>query len=561
MYAPPAPTLLSMAEIEARKALTSANQTVETQGVRRTSEKSGGSAKSRQRSSSGQANAASGIFRKIANLSIAREKAAKKTLGISPPLPSSPPMKNLPALPDSSPGLERRHLTQAVAEPKRVDSAQGLSSISIFMGDGMSPPSRPPPRPPRPSSELLPFAYPPYHAGLATDLTSAPAKTQAVPAGIRAEQRGKAKKRPTVIDDDDVKLTRTPRKNVGQFGLRIPSEPSSPESTHRNKSQTPRKLSKSSPQAKRLALETSISILPTPLGAPAPDTLQSVKEQPAKQNGATSLISVIKTVGWTTNLQSHLMSPTQLSPTETQIQLRTGSILTVTPPELDCWHRSTYLHGPIRLRQPYAPPRKNSVATLELFQDAVDKVFEDGESITKRKSELAIAEDICTFFTSFTLGECKYSGDVLAVEGAEDSDESCEGDLTFQCQGQRFMIPPDSPTAWRHRGSRLEELPALPPVENEETLRAKGIDWLSRHRLQSKLANPENELPFMPEPEDSMLEVVLAASANTTSVDQNDSTWLSREDVEETDAVAPWIKSARGHTEHRVAAAFRRRSH
>lgn len=237
-----------------------------------------------------------------------------------------------------------------------------------------------------------------------------------------------------------------------------------------------------------------------------------------------------------------------LSPGSTQIHLRGGSVVTVTPPELNPWHRTTYLQGPIKLCKPHTM-RRTSVATLEPFQDAVDKVFKDGESITKRRSDLAVAEDICTFFLDFELGEYGYGGDVLAVEGAEDSDESDE-ELSFQCLGQISETPPDSPTGWQTQ-TRLAgvEVPILPPVENEETLRGNGINWLARQRLRTPLLSPSRALSPIPEPETSTLDAMRGPVSDNPqhSTDSKRSVivrWREEEVVEEIGRAVSWVKGA-----------------
>ena len=190
------------------------------------------------------------------------------------------------------------------------------------------------------------------------------------------------------------------------------------------------------------------------------------------------------------------------TPVAMQIQTRGGSVVTVTPPELTAWQRSIYIHGPIRLPKPVILPRKNSVASMEPFQEAIDRVYQDALFVPRRRSDDTVVDDVCEFFDDFRFDDIGSEGGLLAVErsgsfGPDDVMDVDELDGSIE----RFTTPPGfqfagdvspverlvakdvveasmsrplvSPTV-------LEPNVPLPPVETEETLRARGIARLSQ---------------------------------------------------------------------------------
>jgi len=128
----------------------------------------------------------------------------------------------------------------------------------------------------------------------------------------------------------------------------------------------------------------------------------------------------------------------------------------------------------------------------------------------------------------------------------------------------------------------------IPPVENEETLRARGIARLSQqsgrrnsqlsakrlsqyskrrdsanasrrnsasgssHARNSILVDSEGSLPLLPAPEESMLDAVLEASHDADQEaslmvegDAGGMDWDDDDDVQETDSSAPWTSPAK----------------
>jgi hypothetical protein len=290
------------------------------------------------------------------------------------------------------------------------------------------------------------------------------------------------------------------------------------------------------------------------------------------------------------------------TPVATQIQLRGGSVVTVTPPELTAWQRSIYIHGPIRLPKPVILPRKNSVASMEPFQEAIDRVYQSALFVPRLRSDDAVVDDVCEFFDDFAFDDIGAEGDMLAVERTSTSEDDDAMDVDeLDEPKERFTTPPGFKSAGDV--SPVERLVAkdvveasmskplvspiilepnvpLPPVENEETLRARGIARLSQNstgrsstssrsssyrqdkavlsRRTSDPASPvlsdrkTSMLPLLPAPEPSMLDSVMEASHDeeggwveelSPEGDAGGMDW-SDDDLEETDAGASWTAPA-----------------
>lgn len=56
----------------------------------------------------------------------------------------------------------------------------------------------------------------------------------------------------------------------------------------------------------------------------------------------------------------------------TSLRLRSGSVVTVISPETDAWERTVYLNGPIRLDYLDVKQRKDSIASMDAFVDAIE---------------------------------------------------------------------------------------------------------------------------------------------------------------------------------------------
>ncbi|KAK1072064.1 hypothetical protein LTR74_002894 [Friedmanniomyces endolithicus] len=247
------------------------------------------------------------------------------------------------------------------------------------------------------------------------------------------------------------------------------------------------------------------------------------------------------------------------TPVATMIHLRGGSIVTVTPPELTAWQKQVYIQGPIKLPTPAILPQKNSVASLEPFQEAIDRVYQHALVVPRRRSDDAVVEDICEWVDEFGFEDVSYQGDTLMIDEST-VDEVQELGEEGSHEIERFSTPPLEPVASPLEKavakevvamSKLDPAPRLimPPVENEETLRARGIARLTQHSTASSSVRKESLTLARHESEHSMLATSTAAStlpeaerkgssSRNPLVDQGGFDW--DDDVEEMDGQPAW---------------------
>lgn len=213
------------------------------------------------------------------------------------------------------------------------------------------------------------------------------------------------------------------------------------------------------------------------------------------------------------------------------------------------------------------------MASLEAFQEAIDQVYQEALNIPRRRSDDAVVDDVCEFFDDFGFDEISYEGDILGVDEIllDEVKEEPVQDL------ERFTTPPADPDpspvekVLAHDIVQVMEQPnptpkpsIIPPVENEETLRAKGIARLA-HGMASQNHSPISPterkdsvtiskadpgvLPLLPVPEESMLEAVLEPSraeddnSDVQMVDRpvEESGFDWEDDVEELDGHTFWL--------------------
>jgi hypothetical protein len=271
------------------------------------------------------------------------------------------------------------------------------------------------------------------------------------------------------------------------------------------------------------------------------------------------------------------------TPIETQIHLRNGSVVTVSPPEMTAWKQTYYIQGPIKLPKPVIVPRKNSMASLEAFQEVVDQIYQEALNIPRRRSDDAVVDDVCEFVDDFGFDEINFEGDLLAadetmideVKGDSDQDSGCFSNTP----SDEEPSPVEKVLAQEiiHTLARPSQVPKppIPPVENEETLRAKGIARLAHGMASHNQATMQHDrndtetmskaeptvLPLFPLPEESMLEAVLEPSWAENDVPMVDLKGDSSgfdwdDDVEELDSQTHWLhpglfprrrRASRGH--------------
>ena len=208
------------------------------------------------------------------------------------------------------------------------------------------------------------------------------------------------------------------------------------------------------------------------------------------------------------------------------------------------------------------------MASLEAFQEAIDQVYQDALNIPRRRSDDAVSDDVCEFFDEFGFDEITYAGDVLAVDEIklDEVKEELEGGPEPEASSaEQDASPVEKLLAQEIINVMAKPAPVpkppIPPVENEATLRAKGIARLANMKAQNqkKLANhharkdsltitktdPES-LPLLPPPDHSMLEAVLEPSGNESNApvldmvpNQSEFDW--GDDVEELDGHTFWL--------------------
>ena len=102
------------------------------------------------------------------------------------------------------------------------------------------------------------------------------------------------------------------------------------------------------------------------------------------------------------------------TPKATKISLRSGSVVTVTQPEtVSAWRINVYIQGPIKLPKPVILPKKNSVASMDAFQEAIDQVYQSALFMPRRRSDDAFSYDVRV---SFSLSWSFFFGPSLPTE-------------------------------------------------------------------------------------------------------------------------------------------------
>ena len=209
------------------------------------------------------------------------------------------------------------------------------------------------------------------------------------------------------------------------------------------------------------------------------------------------------------------------------------------------------------------------MASLEAFQEAIAQVYQEALNIPRRRSDDACVDDVCEFLDDFGFDEVSYEGDILAAEEIlldEVKEEPVEDKDGFVTPSAEEPSPVEKVLAQEivHVMAKPSPVPKphIPPIQNEETLRAKGIARLS-HRMASHHHNPTAQsvrkdsltmskpepasLPLLPLPEESMLEAVLEPSRPESHdvpmvdqpVDHSGFDW--GDDVEELDGHTHWL--------------------
>lgn len=222
--------------------------------------------------------------------------------------------------------------------------------------------------------------------------------------------------------------------------------------------------------------------------------------------------------------KNSMFAPGGNSRMATRIQLRGGSLLTVSPPELTPWKQVVYTQGPIKLPKPVIIPRKNSVASLEPFQEAVEQMYQSALSIPRRRSDDRVLDDVCDFFDEFGFGSAEFKGDAL-VQDWNEFDEEAEVERfstppmevspveraiakrIFEAAGQSYR-PPETYSAARNAGgTRLKHgVPRKDSVTlSEHDAAAFATAYVLHVRARAEEGEIQTPIAPLSEPSDSVL--------------------------------------------------------
>lgn len=194
------------------------------------------------------------------------------------------------------------------------------------------------------------------------------------------------------------------------------------------------------------------------------------------------ILEAIPEDGGVAAARQHVDVPGAPAPPEaikTEIHLTSGTVLTVTPPEVTAWRRSVYIQGPIKLPTPSVVPRKGSIATLDPFQDNL------GNSPTpRRKSEDNAADDICDWYCEWRFDEVSFALDEFMFEDSSAMDRWAITPL---------LEEPESPI------DRAFSFPVPPPLAKEIAAAMMGDSIIdSRQHMAENKSLP---LAMVPVPE------------------------------------------------------------
>ncbi|KAF1348517.1 hypothetical protein BDV97DRAFT_369789 [Delphinella strobiligena] len=131
-------------------------------------------------------------------------------------------------------------------------------------------------------------------------------------------------------------------------------------------------------------------------------------------------------------------------PVKTEIHLSSGTVVTVVPPELTAYTAHTYIQGPIVIQPPFqlqpAVPRKDSLASLEPFQDAVEAIYDQTLAVNgneRRVSEDHTGEDLGLWLDGWGFRAPICAFDDFTTAGAETSDHADDEDSIAQTLQKR----------------------------------------------------------------------------------------------------------------------------
>lgn len=132
------------------------------------------------------------------------------------------------------------------------------------------------------------------------------------------------------------------------------------------------------------------------------------------------------------------------APVKTEIHLSSGTVVTVMPPELTAYTTHTYVQGPIVIQPPFQlqqmVPRKDSLASLEPFQDAVETIYDQALAVNgneRRVSEDHTVEDLGVWLDGWGYRVPTYTFDDFTSAGAENSDHADDADDALKAMNKQ----------------------------------------------------------------------------------------------------------------------------
>ncbi|KAJ9623685.1 hypothetical protein H2203_005947 [Taxawa tesnikishii (nom. ined.)] len=273
--------------------------------------------------------------------------------------------------------------------------------------------------------------------------------------------------------------------------------------------------------------------------------------------------------------------PSQVAeqPAPLEIHLSTGAVVTVKPPELTAWQLSIYLQGPVRLPKPAVVPRNGSIASLEPFQEAVERVYQDALIIPRRKSDDAVVDDVCEWFEEFGFGYGSFGHEHFKIFEdeilTETETETVSKPLPAVASGGQFgslpgsrpaslVLPDNAEVAQENQGPRRTSVPitvqdptpeeenppspttATPNIAHPPLPHSHISPSASPHTPStSVLPLPENTTP--PPRTPPLRSPSLASSFLSNRGSKSSFEW----DVEETSARPPWLMTGRDSNKRR----------
>lgn len=161
--------------------------------------------------------------------------------------------------------------------------------------------------------------------------------------------------------------------------------------------------------------------------------------------------------GQTSRSPAYTNTSRSSSVSTTSIRLRSGSVVTVIPPEQTAWQRTAYVAGPIRLNNfsnlannsnatlpglPSQPRKASSVASLDAFQGAVESLPDNPATQERRASDESVLEELVEYFEDFGFTPASGEKESLDCFWSADLDDENNNRSSYGSFGTGWMSPP-----------------------------------------------------------------------------------------------------------------------